>query len=214
MADVRWKDKSKITLAATDRFPITDVSDSNSDGYGEVGDIPVLGVGQETIWIPAGAMVAATTNGAASAQIETTTNDINVAVLDFDDSTDEFAHFQIQMPKSWDEGTLIAQFVWQTTATSGNCIWGIQAVAFANSDALDTAFGTAVTVTDAAEAAAGDVIITAETSGMTVAGSPGAEEYVAFRVYRDANDGSDTMTGDARLMGVKIHYTVDATSDT
>jgi len=46
-----------------------------------------------------------------------------------------------------------------------------------------------------------------------VAGTPGAEEYVAFRVYRDANNGSDTMTGDARLMGVKIHYTADATND-
>ena len=213
MADVRWKDKSQITLAATDRIPVTDVSDSDTDGYAEVGDIQALGVGQETIFVPAGAILSATTNGAASAQIETTTNDVNVAVLDFDDSTDEFGHFQVQMPKSWDEGTLIAQFIWQTTATSGNCIWGIQAVAFANSDALDTAFGTAATVTDAAEATAGDVIITAETSAMTVAGSPGAEEYVAFRVYRDADNGSDTMTGDARLMGVKIHYTVDATND-
>lgn len=214
MADVRWKDKAQITLAVTDRIPVTDVSNSNTDGYAEVGDIPVLGVGQETIWVPAGGMISATTNGPAPGQVETTTNAVNVSTLDFDDSTDEYAHFQIQMPKSWDEGTLIAQFVWRTTATSGNCIWAIQAVAFANSDALDTAFGTAVTVTDAAEATAGDVIITDETSAMTVDGSPGAEEYVAFRVYRDANNGSDTMTGDAQLLGLKLHYTVNATNDT
>lgn len=213
MADVRWKDKSAIALALTDRFPVTDVSESNTDGYATPSDVLGLGLGQHTIWVPAVGMTSAATNGAADGSYETTTNAVNIQTKDFDDSTEEYIHFQIQMPKSWDESTLFAQFVWRTTATSGNCIWAIQAVAFANSDALDTAFGTAQTVTDAAEATAGDVIITDETSAMTVAGTPGAEELVAFRVYRDADNGSDTMTGDAQLLGVKIHYTINAVND-
>jgi hypothetical protein len=177
---------------------------------------PLAGVvspGQQTIWVPAAAMTAATTNGAASGQIETTTNNVNVVTLDFDEATDEYGHFQVQMPKSWDEGTVIAQFVWSTTATSGDCIWGLQAVAFADDDALDTAFGTAQTVTDTAKGTASDVAITAETSAITVAGSPGSEEYVCFRVYRDANAGGDTLAADARLHGVKLHYTVNTLKD-
>jgi hypothetical protein len=171
-------------------------------------------LGQQTIWVPANAMVPTTTNGAAAATEEMPTNDVMVSTLLFDAATDEFACFQIQMPKSWNESTgIVAQFVWKAGATSGNCIWGIQAVAFADSDPLDTAFGTAQTATDAAVSPADDVLISSETSAITVAGTPGAEEFVVFKVYRDANAAGDTMTGDAELLGVKLHYTVDAGRD-
>lgn len=170
-------------------------------------------VGQQTIFVPAGAMTPTDTNGAAAATEELATNDVMLNHLDFDDSTRENACFQIQMPKSWDEGTLICQFVWKCGATSGDVIWGIQAVSFADDDALDTAFGTAVEVTDTAGGAADDCMISDESSAMTVAGSPGAEEFVVFKVYRDAADGSDTLSGDAELLGVKIHYTTDAGTD-
>lgn len=169
--------------------------------------------GQHTIWMPAGAMTPTSTNGAAAATEELATNDVMLGYLAFDDSTRENACFQIQMPKSWNEGTLVCQFVWKCGATSGDVIWGIQAVAFADDDALDTAFGTAVEVTDTAGGAADDCMISDETSAMTVAGSPSAEELVVFKVYRDAADGSDTLSGDAELLGVKIHYTTDAGTD-
>lgn len=170
-------------------------------------------VGQQTIFVPAGAMTPTDTNGAAAATEELATNDVMLNHLDFDDSTRENACFQIQMPKSWDEGTLICQFVWKCGATSGDVIWGIQAVAFADDDALDTAFGTAVEVTDTAGGAADDCMISDETGALTVAGSPGAEEFVVFKVYRDAADGSDTLSGDAELLGLKIHYTTNAGTD-
>jgi len=208
MATVRWKDKSDVgTPASGDRIPITDVDASNEDKYVEAGKI---GAGQQTIWIPAAAMTPTTTNGAAAATEELATNDVMLTYLAFDDSTRENACFAIQMPKSWDASTLISQFVWKTDATSGNCIWGLQAVALADDDALDAAFGTAVEVTDAAASAADDCIISAESGALTVAGSPGAEEYVVFKVYRDA---TDTMNGDAELLGVKIHYTTNANRD-
>ena len=208
MATVRWKDKSDVGAPASgDRIPITDVDASNEDKYVEAGKI---GAGQQTIWIPAAAMTPTTTNGAAAATEELATNDVMLTYLAFDDSTRENACFAIQMPKSWDASTLISQFVWKTDATSGNCIWGLQAVALADDDALDAAFGTAVEVTDAAASAADDCIISAESGALTVAGSPGAEEYVVFKVYRDA---TDTMNGDAELLGVKIHYTTNANRD-
>lgn len=33
MADVRWKDKSAVSLALDDRIPVTDISATNTDGY-------------------------------------------------------------------------------------------------------------------------------------------------------------------------------------
>lgn len=172
------------------------------------------GVGQQTIWVPAAAMYARTTNGAAVGSAETTTNKVMIRTLDFDTTTQEFAQFAIQMPKGWDEGTLICQFVWSHASTTTNfgVVWQIQAVAFADDDALDTAFGTAVTATDTG-GTTNDIYITAETSAMTVAGSPTAEEYVVFQVARVPANGSDTMAIDARLHGVKIHYTTASATD-
>jgi hypothetical protein len=169
---------------------------------------------QQTIWVPAAAMVARTTNGAASGTVETTTNKVMLKTLDFDTTTQEFAQFAIQMPKGWNESTLICQFVWShpSTTTNFGVVWAIEAVAFADDDAADTAFGTAVQVADTG-GTTNDIYITGETSAMTVAGAPGAEEWVVFQVKRVPADGSDTMAVDARLHGVKVHYTINAFGD-
>jgi hypothetical protein len=171
-------------------------------------------LGQQTIWVPAGAMTARTTNGAASGSVETSTNKVMLKTLDFDTTTQEFSQFAVQFPKSWDEGTLICQFVWSHPATTTNfgVVWAIEAVAFANDDAADTAFGTAVQVADTG-GTTNDIYISDETGALTVAGTPGAEEWVVFQVKRVPADGSDTMAVDARLHGVKIHYTIDAAKD-
>jgi hypothetical protein len=171
-------------------------------------------LGKQTIWVPAVAMYGRTTSGAVVGTVETTTNDVMLKTLDFDTTTQEFVQFAIQMPKSWNEGTLICQFIWShpSTTTNFGVAWQIQAVAFANDDALDAAFGTAVTVTDTG-GTTDDLYITAETSAMTVAGTPAAEEYVIFQVARAPANAGDTLAVDARLHGVKIHYTTDAGKD-
>jgi len=171
-------------------------------------------IGQQTIWIPAGAMTARTTTGAESGSAETTTNKVMLQSLDFDTSADEHAQFAIQMPKGWDESTLVAQCVWShpSTATNFGVVFFLQAVAFANDDAGDTAFGTAVSMTDTG-GTTDDIYISPESGAITVAGSPGAEEYVIFQVYRDVSDASDDLAVDARLHGIKIHYAIDAGND-
>lgn len=173
-----------------------------------------VGQGQHTIWVPAAAMISRSTSGAAPGVVETTTNDVMLDTLNFDTAADEFAQFQIQMPKSWNESTLIAQFVWShpTTTTNFGVSWWIQAVAFADGDAADTAFGTAVEAQDTG-GTTDDIYISPETSAMTVAGSPAAEEYVVFQVYRDVSDAGDNLAVDARLHGVKLHYTTNAATD-
>lgn len=218
MANVRWKDKSAVTPATGDRLPITDVSVSDTDGYVLVEKI---GTGQQTIWIPAGAMEPrATTAPATSNVVEIGTSLIALRTMDFATDADDHAGFAIQMPKGWDSGTLVAQFVWShaSTTTNFDVTWAIRAGAYADSDLLTTALGTAVTVADTG-GTTDDIYVSAETSAITVAGTPGAgaEEWVYFEVYRDVDGngtpGNDDLAVDARLHGVKIHYTTNANTD-
>ena len=55
--------------------------------------------------------------------------------------------------------------------------------------------------------------MTADSGAVTIAGSPADDDLTFFQLYRDAADGSDTFTGDARLMGIKLFYTTDAAND-
>jgi len=168
----------------------------------------------QTVWIPAGAMVARTTNGAASGTVETTTNKVMIKTLDFDAATIEYAQFSVSMPKGWNEGTLTAEFIWSHAATTTNfgVVWGLQGLAVGNDDALDSAFGTAVTVADTG-GTANDLFRSSTTSAMTVAGTPAERDTVIFQIYGAATDGSDTMTIDARLHGVALFYTTTSLSD-
>lgn len=167
--------------------------------------------GTHTIPINAAAMVARTTNGASAGLTETTTNKVMVRTYDFDQSTDEFVQIPLPMPKSWDEGTITVQFGW-TATTTGNVVWGAQAQALSDDDVLDTAFGTAQTVTDAVTAA-NDLMWSAYTSAITIAGTPAAEDLIQLQFYRDADNGSDTLAADARLIAVRVKYTLNAGDD-
>jgi len=170
--------------------------------------------GKETIWVPAPAMYAATTNGADAEQVETTATRPDLKVFDFDASTKQYTQFTIAMPKSWNEGTLTYQVYWApSTTNTGNAIFGLQGVACADSDTIDVAFGTAIEVTDAGIGTVEDQQITAESRAMTVAGSPAAGEQTYFQLYRDAADGSDTFTGECRVLGIKLFFTTDAAND-
>lgn len=169
----------------------------------------------QTIWVPAVAMSTRTSTGAASGTVETSTNKVMVKTYDFDTTTQEFVQFAIQMPKSWDLGTLLAQFVWSHAATTTNfgVVWQVQAVALADTNALDTAFGTAVTATDTG-GTTDTLYISPETAAMTVGNTPGASEWVVFQVARAPANASDTLAIDARLHGVRIKYSVNTLEDT
>ncbi|WP_143747959.1 hypothetical protein [Mesorhizobium temperatum] len=52
-------------------------------------------IGKHTLWIPAGAMTARTTDCAAAGTVETTTNKIMLKTFDFDASADENVQFSI-----------------------------------------------------------------------------------------------------------------------
>ena len=174
----------------------------------------VATVGKQAVPIPSGAMYAATTNGAASGSTETSTNAVMIKTWDFDASTDEYVQFQIPMPKSWNESTITAKFYWSHASTTTNfgVAWGIQAISFGDSDAIDASWGTGVVATDTG-GTTDDMFVTSETSAVTIAGTPAEEDIVIFRVYRDVSDAGDTMAIDARLHGVTLYFTTNAGND-
>lgn len=172
------------------------------------------GQGKETIWIPATAMIARTTNGAAAGTVELTTNKNMVKTLDFDTTTQEFAQFSIAMPKSWNNGTVTFQPVWSHASTTTNfgVVWALQAVATSDDDAMDVAFGTEQTSTDTG-GTTNDRYIGPESSAITIAGTPATGDVVQFQIKRNVSDGSDTMAIDARLHGIKLYITTNAATD-
>lgn len=171
-------------------------------------------IGKQTIWIPAAAMTTQTTSGPAAATLEMNTNKNMISYLAFDSTATEGAQFSIQMPKSWNESTLVGQAVWThpTTTVNFGVVWSLRGVATANNDTLDVAFGSYANTTSQG-GTANATYISPETSAITVAGAPGAEEYVTFQVNRHPANASDTLGVDAYLLGVKLHYTIDLGND-
>ena len=173
-------------------------------------------LGKQTIWIPAVAMSATTTSGAASGSVAIGTSLIQAETWNFDGAAEEFVCFAVYMPKSWNAGTLTAQFIGSQTgaATNFGVVWGIEAFSVADDEAMTVAgWGDEVPTTDT-YGTADDLYISAESTAITVGSTPAAEQVVYFRVTRVIGAAGDTMTtADARLHGVRILFTVDQGTD-
>jgi len=171
-----------------------------------------IGIGKQTVWVPAAAMTARTTNGAATGTTESTTNRVMNKVLDFDTTTQEFAQFTVAFPKGWNEGTVTFVPYWTAASSTGGVVWGLAGVALSNDDVIDTAFGTAQTSTDTLIATT-DIHVGPESAAITIAGTPAADDIVYFQINRTVADGGDTLGADARLIGIKLIYTIDSNVD-
>lgn len=171
-------------------------------------------VGNETIWIPAVSMMPTVTAGCSNLQnVEVTSSTPNIHALDFDQTTQEYAQFEVAFPKSWNKGTVTYQVFWTSGSTGGSVVWSLQGVAIADDGALNQAYGTAVNVTDAMGSAANDMMVSAESGAVTIGNTPANDKPCFFRFSRVAGDGSDNHAADARLIGVKLLFTTDAVND-
>ncbi len=171
--------------------------------------------GRHSIPIIAASIRPSVTGGcAAQAIITSASNQPDIASLDFDPTTQEYAQFSIPMPKSWDEGTITFKPIWShaSTATNFGVVWDLQAVAVSDADGLAAAYGTSQTSTDTG-GTTNAMYVGPESSAITIAGSPAAEDVVMFRISRVTANGSDTMAIDARLMGVILYITTDTGTD-
>lgn len=209
-------------VSGTDYCPATSGSSvlkASSGGTAAASDgtdflSPSTGIkqGVHTIWVPAAAMTPRTTNGASPGSTELATNDIMLATLDFDTTTEEGAGFHIAMPKSWNESTVTFIPYWTAASGSGGVVWQMQGVATSNDDAMDAALGTGQTSTDTL-LAANDCHIGPTSSAITINGTPAENDLVYFEITREVADGSDTLGVDAKLIGVKVLVTLNAADD-
>ncbi len=170
--------------------------------------------GKQTKWIPVDDMIAATTNGPVAAQLETSSEAINFKVFDYADSIDLYAHFNVAFSKAWNLGTITFQIWWSSVATDTDGVaWGLQAVSVSDGAAPDTPFGTPIVVIDNAQSTASEVYVSAESAAVTIGNTPADGDICYFRLFRDVDDGADTMTEDARLIGIKLFFTEDTLVD-
>jgi hypothetical protein len=192
--------QTELTAYASDTVTMTNKT-IDAEGTGNVVSMPTKA------WLPAAGCQSTTpasfwdafTANPATAACVTGSN--QKGVLDFDAATDEFGQVTIMLPSDW-VSTLDAKIVWFAAATSGNVVWSVQTICVADAETDDPAFNTASTVTDAAKGTTLQVN-TASITGVTTTGCA-AGELMHINLSRDANNASDTMTGDARLIGVEI----------
>ncbi len=161
---------------------------------------PGLASGLLPEWVPASSMAPRVTQGPSVGSYETSTNIANAHdwdSLDFDATIIEGATFELICPTDL---TFTAIFHWTGTG-SGTAVWRIAGRALADGDSQDSAFGTAISVTD--------TILTSDyehesaaTAAVTIAGTPVAGRLVKILVER--NQGS--LTADAKLKGVYITW--------
>ena len=215
----------RITNAATGSGPIlaaisTSATDANIDlninplgtGVLKSGTAAVKVAGTETMWVPATAMYATTTNGAEAAQAELTAGRPELKTFDFDASTAESVQFNVSFPKSWNAGTVTFQTFWSASSTdTGTGGFTLAGVSIANNVDYDTVFGTAVANTALAASGTQDDLMVNVVSGDVTIASVADSTNTIFQLVRDT--GTDTNTGDLRLVGAKIFYTTDAAND-
>jgi len=181
------------------------------DSGGNVSAVKIAG--KETIWVPANSMYPNTTNGCAEIAQTELSNGPEIKTLDFDKDSDENAQFSVAFPKSWNEGTVTFQAFFTADSTNtGTVSWDLAGVAVSDNDTCNVAFGTAVAPTAKAHSGtANDLDVTAESGAITIAGSPAAGDQVFFQITRDVSD--DSLTADAKLLGIKLFFTTDAAND-
>lgn len=165
----------------------------------------------------AGGVVSTTAGCGAFETFETSTNKINYRSTIFAaGSTDIGKEWACIMPNNWDGGTVTAVPVFHmkagTDASNHTVIWNIAGMSLASTETLDTAYGTPrKSIYTMAASMAGKIIFGPATSAITIGGvSPAGGEFVQWRVQREGND---TCTDTAYLLGVKIIYQTNGTSD-
>ncbi len=210
-------------VAGTDETGGGGISHAPSDGkmYGSKNgswqEITAGGAtaGRMMIPIMAGSMQPSASGGSGVlTNIATSANQPDVQTLNFHQSTQQHCQFAIPLPKRWNRGTITARFRWSHAATTTNfgVVWGIQAVAVGDNEAINQAYGTAVEVTDTG-GTTNRLFVSDETAAFTVAGTPADGDTIFFRVYRKAADAADTLAIVARLHGVDLFITTNAEND-
>lgn len=125
-------------------------------------------------------------------------------VLQFADTSGGFsAQNTLLLPADF-SGNIDARIIWRTSATTGNAKFSLSTICtdVAATATDDPAFNTASTVTTAAPGTA-NRIQTSSISGVTITGCV-AGNLLHVKLFRDGNDGADTITASLDVLGVEL----------
>lgn len=199
------------TAAALDADEVFQVSNNLSEGVAATKRSNLgLAYGLQTIWLPAAGMTLYPSS--TTGQSVYTSGGFSTTTFDFDQTTLEAVNFSIAMPKSWDKGNLFFVPYWTATGGSGAVVWTFFAAAVSDNEALDAAISTSVTSVDTFQNA-NRLHIGPITSGLTPDLTPANDDMIYFAMNRNPVHASDTLTSDARLIGIKLLYTISAGND-
>jgi len=163
-------------------------------------------LGYGTTFIPAHAMAARVTNGAAAGTSETGTHDIGYYYYGFDGATAEGVFFLFRMPEYWDGSNLKCKIFWTSASgasASDQVSWKVYMQSYGNNENYDQSYPTSntlddVVLTDAYNHIAvntTDMVIDRYTAG----------EIVQCLITRNVA-GNDNMTEDAKLLGIEFQF--------
>jgi hypothetical protein len=133
-----------------------------------------------------------------------------VPTLAFDSATDEHADFLGVMPRHYGGGGLTVVLQWASGVTSNATVWDAAFRRIADdAEDIDTSHSydyNSVTATTASAVGEVDYATVTFTDGADM-DSIAVGELFCLRVRRDADNGSDNMTGDALLIAIEVRET-------
>ncbi len=142
----------------------------------------------------------------------TAANKVPYASIDFDKDIQENVAWTVTGPKSANEAaTLTFRFRWTAAAGAGDVVCGVSITGFGDGDVLDTAYSAAVKVTDTL-IAAGDFQVSPLSAAVTVK-NWAQDDTLSILFSRFGADAGDTLTADAKIVGVDIFLSTTAGND-
>ena len=158
---------------------------------------------QTTGWLDASSAIlpSGAVDSAAQRQLVEPASERFWYELLFDDASTRYAQWQVALPRNADLQDATITIVWKAAATTGDARWAISYQAVGDGDLWDAetvAFGT-----DGQDTARGVSEMTNEYSRTaTFSGSTG--DSLRIRIARVGDHADDTMSGDARVLGVRL----------
>ena len=125
--------------------------------------------------------------------------------LGFNTSGTGYHHFTFRMPADF-ASTLALIIHYKAGTNTGAVVWGCDVMAASEDELITTdSYDTANTVTDTVPATTGNLGIVS--LSLTNADSVAAGDWVAIRVYRDGDNGADTLANIADIVALSLTYT-------
>lgn len=122
--------------------------------------------------------------------------------LRYDDTVDEKSFFQFHIPDDYDGGNVTVRFPWKAAAIVGDVLFAIGHRGVGDDSVWDAA-GTIVDfAVDTAKGTTEDLNIASKT--LVTPWAPG--QIIQVTPIRKGSDVSDTMSGDAKVLGVSLEF--------